>query len=69
MAELPLERLMGAMDAVLVASGLHSIYGAIRLIRRGRAEVPMFWTHVMLVGGLGAVLVIMGIGHFFFFGV
>ena len=69
MPELPLERLMGALDVVLVLSGLDSIYRAIRLIRRGRAEVPMLWTQVMLVGGLGAVLVVMGIWHFFFFGV
>jgi hypothetical protein len=60
---------MGAMDAVLVVSGLHSIYRTIGLIRRGRAEVPMLWTHVMVGGGLGAALVIMGLWHFFFFGV
>jgi hypothetical protein len=69
MAELPLERLLGAGDAVTVVSGLWCIYDAIRLIKRGRAEVPMLWTQVMLLGGIGAVMAIAALWHFFFFGV
>ena len=60
---------MGAMDAVLVVSGLQSVYSAIKLTRRGRAEVPILSTQVMLSGGLGAVMVIAALWHFFFFGV
>ena len=53
---------------VLVVSGLLSIYSAIRLIKRHkRAEEPMFWTQLMLEGGLGAVMVIAGL--FFFLAV
>jgi hypothetical protein len=57
------------MDAVLVVNGLDSIRTAIRVIRGG--QVPMFWTRtqVMLSGGIGAVMVVLGLGHFFFFGV
>ena len=47
---------------VLVVCGLLSIHGAIRLIKRHkRAEEPMFWTQLMLSGGLGAVMVITGL--------
>jgi hypothetical protein len=45
------------------------INGAIRLVNRGRAEVPMLWTQVMLLGGMGAVRAIAALWHFFFFGV
>jgi hypothetical protein len=54
------------MDIVLAVSGLPSIYSAIRLAqRRKRAEEPMFWTQLILSGGLGAVLVIGGLWHLF----
>ena len=47
---------------VVVVCGLHSIYGAIRLIKRHqRAEEPMFWTQLILLGGLGILLVIAGL--------
>ena len=65
----PLERLMGAADASGVVTGLWFIYDAIRLVRRGRAEVPMFWTQVMLFGGMGTAIAIAALWHFFFFGV
>jgi hypothetical protein len=57
----PLERLSGAGDAVAVVSGLRCIYDAISVIKRGRGEVPMFWTHVMLLGGMGGVMVIISL--------
>ena len=47
---------------VLVVCGLLSIYNATGLIKRHkRAEEPMFWTQLMLSGGLGAVMVITGL--------
>jgi hypothetical protein len=45
-----------------VVCGLQSIYDVIRLIKRHkRAEQPMFWTQLMLSGGLGVVMVIAGL--------
>ena len=46
------------VDVGFMASGLQFIYSAMSVIERHqRAEVPMFWTQLMLLGGMGAVMV------------
>ena len=59
-----LETLLTVMDVVFMVSGAQGIYSAIRLNKRHkRAEVPIFWTQLM-VGGISAVMFIAGLWHF-----
>jgi hypothetical protein len=63
---MPLETQFDVLDAVLVIAGLWGIYDAIRFVKRSkRAEVPMFWTQLMLLCGTSALLLVAGLWHFF----
>jgi hypothetical protein len=61
-----LETQLDVLGVVLVIWGLWGIYDAIRFVKRHkRAAQPMFWTWLILLGGTSALLLVLGLLHFF----
>ena len=61
-----LETQLDVLGVVLVIWGLWGIYDAIGFVKRHkRAAQPMFWTQLMLLGGTSALLLVLGVWHFF----